>query len=153
MGTWGCFHPHWWFLINISATGKGFFPDTWDLSPTGIGEILKSNYLLQLQPHFQRVLMWKTIKNPKSHHFVYVKLAFSYDRNDKLPNFRTTDNLKTIMKSYWRPKYWHRNMQKCIVINCFRIFTRLGQKTKEKMGEVNTLAFMSLLKISQALNS
>ena len=42
----------------------------------------------------------KTIKNPKNHHFVYVKLAFSYDQNDKLSNFRTTDtDLKTIMKS------------------------------------------------------
>ena len=39
------------------CNGKSFFPETWDLSPTGIGEILKSNSLLPLQPHFQRVSM------------------------------------------------------------------------------------------------
>ena len=39
------------------CNGERFFPKTWDLSPTGKGKILKSNSLLSLQPHFQRVLM------------------------------------------------------------------------------------------------
>ena len=94
------FSPSLMVFDKYLYNGKRFFPETLDLSPTGIGEILKSNSLLPLQPHFQRVLVCKTIKNPKNHHFVYVKLPFSYDQNDKLPNFRTTDNLKTIMKSY-----------------------------------------------------
>ena len=106
---------------------KRLFPETLGLFPNGYrSEILKYNSLLPLQPHFQRVLMWKTIKNPKNPHFVYVKLTFSYDQYEKLPNFRTTDNLKTVMKSYWRPKYCQGNLQKCIFINYFRIFIRLG---------------------------
>ena len=51
------FSPSLMVFDEYLCNGKRFFPETGDLSTTGIGEILKSNSLLPLQPHFQRVLM------------------------------------------------------------------------------------------------
>ena len=48
------FSPSLMFLINISAMVKKIFSETWDLSPTGIGEILKSNIFVAIATTFSK---------------------------------------------------------------------------------------------------
>ena len=52
--------------------GKRFFPETWDLSPTGIGEILKSNTCCHCNHIFKECSCEKPLKTLKSSFCLFI---------------------------------------------------------------------------------